>query len=1091
MKTFKKFLSALLAGLLAFTPPLAYPAFDPVNDDTDIFLANPNITALRPNVLLAVDNTANWSQAFVNERSALVSVVNGLKDGEFNVGLMMMAETGVGNDNVDGAYVRFHVRQMIGTAKSNLATMVSNLDTNNDRSNNAGHGQALYEAYQYFAGLPAVGGVGKVKADHDGTTDTLLTPFASPNHALPGPDPGNPARPLAGSTYRSPIADTCAKNFVILISNGKADTGNAEIATMEGRVQGLTGTNAVLPVENGGQRAGNWSDEMAKFMAGVDLDGSTTNGSLQNITTYVVEVDRGSQPEDLEWTEVMKNTATQGGGKYFSVSSNASGAAIIDALNAIFSEIQAVNTVFAATTLPVSVNVRGTNLNQVYVGVFRPDAKKAPRWLGNLKMYQLALDSQNRVFLADSTGAATENLSTGFVLSTARSFWTTDSGPFWQFAVTADNPNGAGGALDIPDGDLVEKGGAAQQVRMSYPNAQTPQGLETLRRVYTCTDGGTFAEQCTPTPDAGVTAGKQLSLMPFADNNTDITTASLGLGTVDVSPLTGFETKTVTNLTDRRAVSLTNADPLSSVSVTGFSNGGTTVAVTGSGTPASNLKTSTPKVVESISGIVSGTVTVNITSITKSGGDFRVLVGAGLSGVAVGTVLPAINCTGGANAFTDFNSLSAANRTVNGVTSVTDFTIPGPTGGPTPSCTGGTLQGPGLIASNFITVGLTSHGFTAGNPVTIAGATTFPNLNGTTTGISTPSADTFTFSPLPGGGTAGVELGAVTAAANTTTAVATSTAHGFLVGSTLALTIYGASPSGYNGSVAAFIIDANTFRYTVGSLLPDNTSPTVYAVSGGSTTVTVSAAGHAFNNGDSVTIAGASIPEYNGTFTISNVVLGVSFDYTPSASILPANTGGTVTASSGGSTLSTVTATVANHGFADGSTIVIEGAAPHAGTWGPITLDPVDPANTFSYSTIAALAAPSGSYTVRSSTAPKAYATVTGHGYANGNQVLIAGAIDAGYNGTKTIAVVDANTFTYDIAGALGPNTGPTVTSSLKSTTARATAFAHGFGAAGTTASVTITGAVSETSPSPFNGTHTVTIVDANSFTYPISTAQG
>jgi hypothetical protein len=33
-----------------------------------------------------------------------------------------------------------------------------------------------------------------------------------------------------------------------------------------------------------------------------------------------------------------------------------------------------VNSVFASSTLPVSVNVRGAFLNQVYMGVFRPDA---------------------------------------------------------------------------------------------------------------------------------------------------------------------------------------------------------------------------------------------------------------------------------------------------------------------------------------------------------------------------------------------------------------------------------------------------------------------------------------------------------------------------------------------------------------------------------------------------------------------------------------------------------------------------------------------------------------------------------------------
>jgi hypothetical protein len=54
--------AALTATVLAVTP-LGWAAFDPVNDDTDIFLANPAFTATRPNVLLFVDNTANWSQS--------------------------------------------------------------------------------------------------------------------------------------------------------------------------------------------------------------------------------------------------------------------------------------------------------------------------------------------------------------------------------------------------------------------------------------------------------------------------------------------------------------------------------------------------------------------------------------------------------------------------------------------------------------------------------------------------------------------------------------------------------------------------------------------------------------------------------------------------------------------------------------------------------------------------------------------------------------------------------------------------------------------------------------------------------------------
>ena len=71
-------------------------------------------------------------------------------------------------------------------------------------------------------------------------------------------------------------------------------------------------------------------------------------------------------------TALLKSMATNGKGKYFGVTSGARALRSSTHLTPIFSEVQAVNSVFASTTLPVSVNVRGTNLNQVYIGVFRP-----------------------------------------------------------------------------------------------------------------------------------------------------------------------------------------------------------------------------------------------------------------------------------------------------------------------------------------------------------------------------------------------------------------------------------------------------------------------------------------------------------------------------------------------------------------------------------------------------------------------------------------------------------------------------------------------------------------------------------------------
>src|SRR4051812_4077086 len=112
-------LIASLAGAsaLAFSGA-ALPVFDPVGDDTDIFLANPLLEATRPNVMIFIDNTANWNTPFATEKAALVNIVNSLVTDQFNVGLALFVETGGGNDNVDGAYIRFGIRQMTPTNKA-------------------------------------------------------------------------------------------------------------------------------------------------------------------------------------------------------------------------------------------------------------------------------------------------------------------------------------------------------------------------------------------------------------------------------------------------------------------------------------------------------------------------------------------------------------------------------------------------------------------------------------------------------------------------------------------------------------------------------------------------------------------------------------------------------------------------------------------------------------------------------------------------------------------------------------------------------------------------------------------------------------
>jgi hypothetical protein len=1032
----RRLLHAAIAVAMSLASAVSLSAFDPVNDDTDIFLANPNIPAVRPNVLILLDNTANWNTAFSNEKAALVSLVNSL-DESYNVGLMMFPETGGGNDSIDGGYVRFGVRQMTATNKNALSSMVNALDQAGDKGNNATPSLAFYEAYTHFNGLQSRSGFGKVKRDFAGNTA---------NNPLAASLPGNAFANSTTQTYRSAIQDDCQKNFLIYISNGPAGENSSALATAESLLASISGsTPTQISISPSGQQ-GNWVDEYAKWFANADI--SSARSGTQNILTYVVEVDPTTTGQGPAMTALMKSTANNGKGKYFGVSSGGGGTAIVDALRSIFQEVQAVNTVFAATTLPVSVNVRGTNLNQVYIGMFRPDAFKGPRWLGGLKLYNLGLDtSTNTVFLADATGARAENQSTGFISGNATSFWTQAS-TFWGFRSASEN--GVGGGSDSPDGNLVEKGGVAQQIRVAYATDQT------TRKLYTCT--GSCA------------SGDLLSAYPFSTANSDISAAALDLGTVPLNSLSGLSSTTLTNLTDRLPASLSNA--ASPVALSSISSGAVSIDVT-------SLSTSTAQTVSSLDARVSGSGTVNINTIQKVSGQFVV------------TTNIAHGFASGASVTIAGNSVGTYNNTWTiTVTGGTTFTIPA--GGNPGNGTGGTATGPAQV--NSTTAKATTpvaHGFTSGQQVTINGAS--PAAFNGTYPVTVLNSTQFTYILSSAQGLA--TGAAITAAGNTTTArVVTSAPHGFTATGQSGR-IFGANPSDYNISFSVTSIpNTTTFTYTVSSAPNPNTATGVKLLKGGSTTATATTSlSHGFATGNTVQINGATPSEWNGAYAITVTGLN-TFSFT-AAGIYPAASSGE--ASTG--TQALVTATVTNHGLVGGQSFIVSGASPagHNGTFTVAKLAPFpDTANKFTYCTSGTysplppscsgvpLAAPTGSITIRPVTA-KAYATAPAHGYTTGQSVIISGASPAAYNGTFTITVLDANTFTYSPASDPGgPNTSLSVSASVKTTTARAVAFNHGFTSGQT---VTIAGAT----PTDFNGAKTITVIDSNTFTYALASAQG
>jgi len=445
-------------------------------EDIDLFMGPPpSTTVAKANVLFIVDNAGanngnmanpcgGTNKKLSSEMCVLGQVLSTDPNAlNLNIGLETFNPSGVGK----GGYIRYHVRDM-GVAANRAALIAS--ATSIPETNNAPFAKSFHEAYKYYRGaVPYVG-----------TQSSAYDPAA-----------------YNGSTYNSPAIDACQRNYIIFLGNGGPDS--SENTDAQALLTGVGGSTSVVSL-NPNNFQSNWSDEYTRFLYGADV--STLDGT-QNIVTYSIAINTGSGPENTTpakaGRKLIESMAVQGQGKYYEVSDAAE---LADALSNILLKIQAVNSVFAAVTLPVSVNVRGTYLNQVYMGVFRPDASALPRWVGNLKEYQLTIGGTGDLQLSDKNGDLVTNAATGFVNPDVTSYWTQPSS-YWTF-----KPTPVQGVSDAPDGDLVERGATAQKLRTDFATSQA------ARKVYTCT--GTCG------------SGSLLSATPFDTANSAITIANTG-----------------------------------------------------------------------------------------------------------------------------------------------------------------------------------------------------------------------------------------------------------------------------------------------------------------------------------------------------------------------------------------------------------------------------------------------------------------------------------------------------------------------------------------------------------------------------------
>jgi type IV pilus assembly protein PilY1 len=460
-------------------------------EDIDLFVGYNQAATQAPNVLFVLDNTANWNQPFTAEITALAQAFESLPAGKFKVGLMMFTETGGGNSNADGGYVRAAVRTLDDGTKVKYGALIRSLDKLGDKSNGGKAGKTMAEVYRYLASATPIAGNNKLKVDYSGSaygTAASKAVYALPRNAL---------NAINSTTYVGPSTENCVGTYVIYISNGAAQDNTSDSQTSTDALRAAGGVTTPIVLSPSGSQD-NTADEWARFL-------QTSMG----VKLYTIEAAKASGGQGPGWTALLKSMATQSRGEYYDLSAKPDlGASLGAALDDIFSKIQSVNSVFSSVSLPVSVNTQGTYLNQVFVGMFRPDQDALPRWNGNLKQYKLGLDSSNQLILQDAADANAVNNQTGFIAPCARSFWTplpSDADTYWSFHPSGDCI--VGGTLvkqaaDSPDGNVVEKGAQGYMLRRLAVAA---------RNMKTCTPGACSA------------------LTNFADGNAGITQAALGV----------------------------------------------------------------------------------------------------------------------------------------------------------------------------------------------------------------------------------------------------------------------------------------------------------------------------------------------------------------------------------------------------------------------------------------------------------------------------------------------------------------------------------------------------------------------------------
>jgi type IV pilus assembly protein PilY1 len=400
--------------------PQGYPIDNEGDKDNLIYhttvIGNSNVNWSGTLVTLYTDNYLRWHHGddipqvsrsrIFQAKESITNVINSAPSVDFGLQVFNYND-GDASTHPNGGRPVFGIKELDTTNQAAFLTIINDVLVANTWTPLC---ESLYEAYNYFGGQAVDFG----NDDQDqGSSYTANIPPLDANIVD------------SNSKYITPFSNCNGKAYVILITDGEPTYDKGADSKIEALTSEVDGSSVTF---NGTIYKNNYLAGLAGWMNDYDVN-SDLDGS-QKVSTFTIGFSKGADSAE----ELLKETASRGGGQYFKAENSSQlTAALLTALG----ELEPSNDSLTSASVASNNFDRTETLNAVYYAMFDP--QNGPRWQGNLKKYKVIGGEQ-----VGQSNVAALNEDTGHFSDSVTSFWST---------------------ANSKDGDKVAEGGVADMLR--------------------------------------------------------------------------------------------------------------------------------------------------------------------------------------------------------------------------------------------------------------------------------------------------------------------------------------------------------------------------------------------------------------------------------------------------------------------------------------------------------------------------------------------------------------------------------------------------------------------------------------------------